>query len=381
MSSWPGVLGVDLLPLAAHPVGVEPAGHRQALGVVADGQVRVAARPGPPRPSAATVRGAVAPARVGVQVAAQVGALDQPRQRALRAASISPRSSRSSGGTVEPEGRVDLLLVGVRGARRRPQRCRAGRPTAPAARRSSRRRTLWAAEPGGVLQQVAEGLGRADRQLQPHPGVGRHRAGSRRRATAPARPPGGRARAAWSSSGRSAPRPGRCRARSRGRAAGCRRPRPARRAPPRAGSRAISSATGRARPMRDALLVVGLGLGAPGELGRDARLGPGAEARHRRARGRRRSRGDGRRHAATPSSRQSAVARLGRCRRGARRSARPTGTRSRELGQRGDVAGLDELDDLRLEGRADVGEVTARPRIAISATEVWVERMRAAARR
>ena len=87
----------DLLPLAEHPLGIEPAGHGQALGVVADREVPVAAR----------ARGldhggdvSVPSLQVvcDVQLAAQVSRVTSAGSGPAGAASISPASSRSSGG-------------------------------------------------------------------------------------------------------------------------------------------------------------------------------------------------------------------------------------------------------------------------------------------
>ena len=357
MSSWRAFSRVDLLPLPAHPVGVEAAGHRQALRVVADRQVGVAARPGGLGHLADRAR-AVAPARVRVQVAAQVG-------RARPAAAAGPRAPPRSrpGPRAAPAG-----PGGARGPRRPPPRRRASAraPSGPEDAVLGDRQPLPHGElaqadvvggrAGGVLQQVAEGLGRADGQLQPHPGVGGDRRSSRRRATAPARPPGGRP-------GRpGAPRAARSAATM---SMSCTLSRPRRRLPATSTrapgtasrrSRAISSATGSALSDGDALLVVGLGLGVPGELGRDARLGRGAEAGHvaHPAVGDRDGDVVDRGDAQLPPERRrplgpDAV------------EARDLGQADRDavaqLGQRGDVAGLDELDDLRLEGRADVGQV------------------------
>ena len=78
---------------------VEAVGHRERLAVVGDREVCEARRPRRARHRLQRRRGRRSRS-CAVQVAAQVAALDQARQRARSAAaSISPRFSRSSGGT------------------------------------------------------------------------------------------------------------------------------------------------------------------------------------------------------------------------------------------------------------------------------------------
>ncbi len=77
---------------------VEPVGHRQRLAVIGNGDVL---EPGVARGQDHRLE-VVLPVglgRVHVQVAAQIGGLDERGSRRSAAASISPRCSRSSGGT------------------------------------------------------------------------------------------------------------------------------------------------------------------------------------------------------------------------------------------------------------------------------------------
>ena len=77
----PGVEPRDDLALLRHLVGREPAGDRERLGVVGQDLVGVAAPPGGLGHDLDRVD-AVGPVRVAVQVAAQVGDVDEGRQRA-----------------------------------------------------------------------------------------------------------------------------------------------------------------------------------------------------------------------------------------------------------------------------------------------------------
>ena len=91
---------------------VEAVGHRQRLAVVGDRDVLEAGARAPPPPSSRDVVAAVGLGGVHVQVAAQVAALDRGAAACrAAAASISPRFSRSSGGTqARPSACVDVLL-------------------------------------------------------------------------------------------------------------------------------------------------------------------------------------------------------------------------------------------------------------------------------
>ena len=350
------VLGVDLLPLAAHPLGVEAARHRQALGVVADRQVGVAARAGRLDHLGDRAR-AVAPAGVRVQVApGGRRAPPAPAAGPRAAASISPRSSRSSGGIeVEAEGGVDALLVGVGGAPAVRSEDAVLRDRQALAHRELAQADVVGRRAGRVLEEVAERLGGTHGELEAHAGVGRHR-GARVAARQLPRSDGRvRERVLQVRGALASPRPGRCRARSRDRAAGSRRPRPARRGRRRGGR-------GRSPRPRAARWPMGTRSSAASSAASRAssaarRASVVAPKPGRRVAGPRRAPRPGRRRSPRPSSLPQRRGPLGA-------DAVEPGDRGEagrdpvaQLREGGDVAGLDQLDDLGLEGRADVRQV------------------------
>ena len=137
---------------------------------------------------------------VHVQVAAEIGAVDQPRQGARSAASNSPRFSRSSGGIqAEAQRFVDVLLA------------RAGDPLLVSSRNSPYSFSLQAAlqgaiaqrdvvrlRAGEVLQRRAAAVGRRPAAGRPgiRPGAGRST--SCRRGRGRARPAGSAVKASIS---------------------------------------------------------------------------------------------------------------------------------------------------------------------------------------
>ena len=78
------------------PSLVEAVGHRERLAVIGDGDVLAAEAMRGLRHRRQVVA-AISLRRVHVQIATQIGQRDQCRQRPARAASTSPRFSRSSG--------------------------------------------------------------------------------------------------------------------------------------------------------------------------------------------------------------------------------------------------------------------------------------------